>query len=226
VSSKGRSSGSKCDGDTNRRVYLDITAASALLLDLLPSVHADKRFRRRKGHRRRLARSSKRRNGPGRRSVGTTPAPFASEKHKPRRFNDGSSVRGLTGLTALGLQTQRQHTRADVVVDVFNLGVGVAVVAESRSNSRDGAENAAHIIIGKCLDYCSLPVRWRALTRGCFDEDCTTKNEQVGRVCRRGRSIGSNCAGGTNRRTYLDIAAASARLFDRLSRERKGGARP
>jgi hypothetical protein len=97
VSSRGRNRGSKCDGDTNRRIYLEITAASALLLDILSGVHADKRCWRRKGHRRRLARTSKRRNGPGRRSAGTTPALFASEKHKPLRLNDGSSVRGLTG---------------------------------------------------------------------------------------------------------------------------------
>jgi hypothetical protein len=102
--------------------------------------------------RRRLARSSKRRNGPGRsrpktdegRSAGTTSAPFCKRDAQTAPL-ERRLVGPCHGLTALGLLTPRHHTRAVVVV-VFNLGVGVGVgvdvKAESSSNSRNGAENA------------------------------------------------------------------------------------
>jgi hypothetical protein len=62
--------------------------------------------------------------------------------------------------------------------------------------------NSEHIIIGKGVDYLAQLVAGAVESfDGRFDEDCTAKNEQVGRVRRRGRSIG--------RRTYLVPLAVS-----------------
>jgi hypothetical protein len=67
-----------------------------------------------------------------------------------------------------------------------------------------------HIIIGKGVDYLALLVASVVESfDGRFNEDCTAKNQQVGRVRRSGRSNGSNSAGGTTRRTYRDTLAVS-----------------
>jgi hypothetical protein len=62
--------------------------------------------------------------------------------------------------------------------------------------------NSEHVFIDKGVDYVALLVAGALESfEGRFDEDCTTRNEQAGRVRRRGCSIG--------RRTYLVLLAIS-----------------